>query len=206
MTTLLHLDASCRTAESRTRKLAAEFVRNWKRIHPDGSVIYRDVAANPPAHFTELMFAGVFTRSEERTPEMNRVLTESTALTDELFAADHLLFAVPMYNFNVPSTFKAYIDSIIIPHRTVSYEGAFPLGKLTGKRCTVVTTSGATYAPGTPFASFDHFEPYLRSVLAFIGITDVTFVKAEGLDFSPPPERDASYAAATSRLQEIAGA
>ena len=151
------------------------------------------------------MFASVFTRSEDRTREMNQALAESTVLTDELFAADHLLFAVPMYNFSVPSTFKAYIDSIVIPHRTVSYEAAVPQGKLSGKRCTVITTSGATYAPGTPLAPFDHFEPYLRSVLAFIGITDLTFVKAEGLDFLPPPQRDASYAAALSRLHEIAG-
>jgi len=206
MTTLLHVDASCRTTESRTRKLAAEYINNWKRAHSDGSVIYRDVAAHPPAHFTALMFASVFTRDEDRTPDMKQALTESTVLTDELFAADHLLFAVPMYNFSVPSTFKAYIDSIVIPHRTVSYDAGFPQGKLTGKHCTIVTTSGATYAPGTPLASFDHFEPYLRSVLAFIGITDVTFIKAEGLDFSPPPQRDAAYAKAASRLRELAGA
>lgn len=206
MATLLHIDASCRTGESRTRKLAADFVREWKQAHPDGTVTYRDVVASPPAHFTGLMFAGVFTRAGERTSQTEQALAESNTLTNELFAADHILFAVPMYNFSVPSTFKAYIDSIVIPHRTVSYEDDVPRGRHTGKRCTIITTSGASYAPGTPLASYDHFEPYVRSVLAFIGIHDITFIKAEGLDFLPPVQRDASYAAAETRLQEVARA
>ncbi|MEV6225015.1 NAD(P)H-dependent oxidoreductase [Nocardia fluminea] len=180
MAQLLRLDASPRRSRSHTRTLAGEFVARWSASRPDDTVIRRDLGHEPPPHLTEEWIAAAFTTPVDRTPQMREVLAYSDQLVDELFAADVLVLAVPMYNFGVPAMLKAYIDQIVRVGRTFSFdpEAAAPYTPLvSGKRAFVIVGTGdAGYEMGGPLASMNHVEPYLRTALGFIGIEDVEFV------------------------------
>ncbi|MFD8104181.1 FMN-dependent NADH-azoreductase [Nocardia fluminea] len=180
MAQLLRLDASPRRSRSHTRTLAGEFVARWSASRPDDTVISRDLGHEPPPHLTEEWIAAAFTTPGERTPQMREALAYSDELVDELFAADVLVLAVPMYNFGVPAMLKAYIDQIVRVGRTFSFdpEAAAPYTPLmSGKRAFVIVGTGdAGYEMGGPLASMNHVEPYLRTALGFIGIDDVEFV------------------------------
>ncbi len=159
MPRLLHIDASVHPEASVSRAVAASFREAWT-----GEVVHRDLAARPVPHLTR---DGVGARSVDPTDHsaeqaMAAFLQEE--LIGELLAADAYLFAVPMYNFSIPSTFKAWIDQILIPGRT---HGARPEdGPLHGRPATLIAVRGGSYAPGTPREGWDHAEPYLRTILA----------------------------------------
>ena len=132
---------------------------------------------------------------------MQQALAASDILIDEVLAADHLVFSVPMYNFSVPSTLKAYIDNIVRVGRTFAVdEGGGFRGLLSGKKALFVTSRGAIYRSGSPLHAFDHQEPYLRTVFGFMGLTDIHFVHADGLDFADEAHREKSLAAAQESL------
>src|SRR5262249_6401475 len=131
MTTLLHIDASARRGcsgrvphGSHTRRLTARFVATWRAHAPDDRVIYRDLAAQPPAPVTDRWIEAAFTPAAQRTPWMADVLGESDQLIDELIAADVIVAGVPMYNFGPPATFKAYIDNVVRIGRTFGFDRA----------------------------------------------------------------------------------
>lgn len=110
---LLEIQSSVRTSNSISRTLSREFIQIWQNFHPDGQHKQQDVGMNPPAHPTELWTTANYSPPESRTPEMKTALTESEHLIDELLWADRLLLGIPMYNFSVPSTFKAYLDNVV---------------------------------------------------------------------------------------------
>jgi FMN-dependent NADH-azoreductase len=179
MPTLLHLDSSP-LASSISRELTAEFVNTWTAAHPDGTLIHRDLAINPPTPLDAQWIAANFTPEVERTPEQRALLSHSDQLIAELKQADEYVFGVAMHNFSIPSTLKLWIDQIARAGHTFSYGENGPKGLLTGKKATILIASGGNYDAGTPFAAFNFVEPYLKAVFAFLGITNVEFVTAGG--------------------------
>lgn len=187
MTTLLHIDSSARRASSlddphgsHTRRLSARFVQRWRAAHPDDKVIHRDVGLAPPAPVSGEWIHAAFTKPAERQPWMNEVLAESDQLIDELIEADIIVAGVPMYNFSVPSTFKAYIDNIVRVGRTFGFDrgraGAPYWPLLDGYRKSVIVLSSRGdygYADGERAAHLNHVERSVETALAYIGITDV---------------------------------
>ncbi|MCE5303477.1 MAG: FMN-dependent NADH-azoreductase [Planctomycetaceae bacterium] len=179
MARLLHLDASPRGERSLSRRLTREFVEGWLRLHPDDSVVYRDVGRQPVPRVTEAWIEGAFNPPATWSADARAATQTSDLLVDEFLAADRYVFGVPMHNFGVPSTLKAYVDQIVRVGRTFTPEGR---GLATGKRLLVLTARGGTYPPGSPTAAFDLQEPWLRTIFGFIGVTEVRFIHAEGLN------------------------
>ncbi|MFI6587923.1 FMN-dependent NADH-azoreductase [Embleya sp. NPDC050493] len=177
MPSLLHLDASIRHSGSVSRELSAHFATRWRETHPDGGYTHRDLAAEPVPHIThEVREALLDPGRGHGEPPRERALTE--ALNAELRAADTVVLGVPMYNYSIPSTVKAWLDRVVTPATMVTPDGG--PGPLAGTSVVVITSRGGSYAPGTPRADWDHQEPYLRAVLSSIGLADdLEFVHAE---------------------------
>ena len=179
MPTLLHINSSPST-NSVSRELTHEFVETWKTAHPDGDVIYRDLAANPPRPIDAAWIAASYTPPNSRTKEQTETLAVSDSLIDELERADEYVIGVAMHNFSIPAVLKLWIDQIVRSGRTFSYGEQGPKGLLQGRRATIVVASGGVYPAGTPAAAMNHIDPYLKTILAFIGVTDVRFIAAGG--------------------------
>ena len=179
MSTLLHLDSSPSTS-SVSRELTHEFVEAWKAAHPGGNVIYRDLAAHPPKAIDALWIGAAYTPPSARTVEQTEILAQSEELIGELERADEYVFGVAMHNFAIPSVLKLWIDQVVRNGRTFSYGAQGPKGLLQGKKATVVVASGGVYESGTPAGAMNYIDPYLKAILAFVGVTDVKFVAAGG--------------------------
>lgn len=178
MSRVLIIESSARQHDSISRQLTRDFIAQWQSAHPTDAITLRDLAANPVPHLDETLLGGWMKPQEQRTAEELKALQRSNELTDELLAADVLVMAAPMYNFTIPSTLKAWLDHVLRAGITFKYTETGPQGLLTGKRAYVLTARGGIHAGGAS----DHQEPYLRQVMAFIGIHDVTFIHAEGLN------------------------
>jgi FMN-dependent NADH-azoreductase len=195
---LLQIDSSAR-ASSVTRRLTAKFAEEWRKNHPDGEVIQRDLSATILPQITDDWNA---TRLEESklTPAHRSYLSTSDELIEELEAADTVVIGAPMYNFTIPSSLKAWIDQIVRLGKTVGYGPNGPQGLLARKKVVVITSRGGAYEKGTAKGAFDFQEPYLRHILGFIGLTDVTFIHAEN---QAREEAAIFFAAAAERIGEI---
>jgi len=193
MKTLLQLNTSLFSEGGQSSRLAARFVADWRARNPRGEVIERDLARDPVPHLTAERFQSFLAPASERTPAQRAVVDYSDALIDEIRRADVIVIGLPMYNFGVPSTLKAYFDHIARVGVTFRYTEKGPQGLLTGKKVYVFATRGGSYA-GTPG---DTETAFVRQFLAFLGIDDVEFVYAEGLAIS-----EASKAAALSRAEQ----
>ena len=180
MANVLYINSSVRNAGSLSRQLSSEFVAKWKSANPADTVVERDLASNPVPHLTEQMMGAFFTPAEARNAEQAHVVKVSDSLVDELLAADVIVIGAPMYNFSVPSSLKAWIDHVARVGRTFQYGANGPEGLLKGKKVYVFTASGGVYSEGAAVA-FDHLTTFLRTVLGFIGLTDVQFIRAEGV-------------------------
>ncbi|MFN6497277.1 MAG: FMN-dependent NADH-azoreductase [Nostoc sp. DedQUE01] len=184
MTHLLHIDSSPRGDRSHSRRLTKEFVAAWKQSHPPDTITYRDIGRNPVPHVDEPWIAAAFTAPEQHTPQLQEAIRISDLLVDEFLAADFYVIGVPMYNFSIPSTLKAYIDQIVRIGRTVAYEpedAENPYKPLVlGKKMWIITARGASgFEPGERYGTMNHQDPYLRTVFGFIGITDISFIHIE---------------------------
>ena len=177
MKTLLQIQASIFSNGGESSRLATQFVEKWSAANPGAQVIRRDLAAQPVPHLTAERFQSFLAKPEERTPEQQAVASFSDGLIDELERADVIVLGLPMYNFGVPSTLKAYFDHVARAGKTFKYTATGPQGLLTGKKAVVFATRGGLYA-GTPL---DSQTGYVRDFLRFLGIEDVEFVYAEGL-------------------------
>jgi FMN-dependent NADH-azoreductase len=180
MPTLLHLDSSALGEASISRHLTSEFVDSWKLANPDGKVITRDLTKSGLVTIDAAWIGAAYTPEASRTAEQKQALALSDELLEELFAADEYVFGVPMHNFSIPGVFKLWIDQIARAGRTFAYVDGAPKGLLTGKKATFLITSGGVYDAGTAMASFNFVEPYLRTVFAFLGVTETTFQNAGG--------------------------
>ncbi|MHC2145155.1 FMN-dependent NADH-azoreductase [Pseudomonas sp. 210_17 TE3656] len=178
MSRVLVIESSARQQGSISRQLTSDFVSQWQAAHPGDQVTLRDLALNPVPHLDANLLGGWMKPEEQRNSDELQALARSNELTDEVLAADVLVLAAPMYNFTIPSTLKAWLDHVLRAGITFKYTETGPQGLLTGKKAYILTARGGIHAG----ASSDHQEPYLRQVMAFIGIHDVTFIHAEGLN------------------------
>jgi FMN-dependent NADH-azoreductase len=201
MKTLLTLRTSIHSTQGTSSRLAADFVAAWRDANPAALVIERDLARDPVPHLTEERFAAFLAKPEARTPGQQAVAGFSDALIDELHAADTIVIGLPMYNFGIPSTLKAYFDHVARSGRTFRYTEQGPEGLLEGKKAVVFAARGGLYA-GTPK---DTQTGYVRDFLGFLGIEDVEFVYAEGLAMGEAPRKQALDAAA-GRIRTLADA
>jgi FMN-dependent NADH-azoreductase len=180
MTTILYLNSSVRSTGSVSRQLSGEFVEKLKSAHPGAKVVTRDLAANPLPHLSESMVGAYFTPPEQRNDEQKQLIQTSDEVVTELLAADIVVVGAPMYNFSVSSTLKSWIDHVARAGVTFKYTETGPVGLVHGKKFVIFTSRSGVYSSG-PAKAMDFQETYLRGVLGFLGITDVSFVSAEGL-------------------------
>ncbi|RZI42653.1 FMN-dependent NADH-azoreductase [Herbaspirillum sp. HC18] len=199
MQTLLQLNSSLFTANGQSTLLSNEFVKKWQAGNPDGKVIVRDLAAEPVPHLDAQRFGAFLAKPDERNAQQQTVVDFSDALIEEIRGADVIVLGLPMYNFGIPSTLKAYFDHIARAGVTFQYTANGPVGLLTGKKAYVFATRGGMYA-GTPL---DTQTSYLRDFLRFLGIADVEFVYAEGLAMGEEGKQ-ASLAKAGDVIRQLA--
>ena len=177
---LLHVVSSILGQGSVSRTLSAEIAAAQTALHPGLEVSYRDLAAAPVGHLNGAHLAA----AQGAVPAdvaTERDIALGEAMLDEFLAADIVVIGAPMYNFSVPSQLKAWIDRLAVAGKTFRYTAEGPQGLAGGKKVIIASSRGGFYGPGMPAAPFDHQESYLRAVFGFFGITDVTFVRAEGV-------------------------
>jgi FMN-dependent NADH-azoreductase len=179
MSTILHLDSSPLPA-SISRELTREFIATWKMAHPNGTVIYRDLAAHAPKPIDAAWVFASYTPEASRTPEQEALLAPSDELIAELARADEYVIGVAMHNFAIPSVLKLWVDQIVRAGSTFAYGANGARGLLQGKKATVLSASGGVYDAGTPAATANFMDPYLKMVLGFVGVTETTFITAGG--------------------------
>ncbi len=194
MTHLLHIDASARPGRagehahgSQTRALSHRFVSRWMQARPGDVVVHRDVGLQPPPALTADWVPAAFSPPESRTPAQRAVLAQSDQLVDELLRANVLVLGVPMYNFGPPAAFKAWLDLIVRIGRTFDYmperadDPYLPLLTDRPRRAVLLSSRGGHgYDEGGAMAHMNHLDPAVRTVLGFIGITDVHCIAIEG--------------------------
>lgn len=182
---LLHIDSSILGANSVSRALSAEIVARQKALHPDLEVTYRDLATDAALHLSGAHLAA-FQGGKVDDAALGADLAAGGAYLDELFAADIIVIGAPMYNFSIPSQLKAWIDRVVVAGKTFRYGANGPESLLPkGKKVFIASSRGSIYAPDGPTAALEHHESYLKGVLSFIGLDDVTVVRAEGLGVGP---------------------
>ena len=177
MSSLLRIDASSRLTGSHSRALADAFETAWSARFPGGTIVRRDLVANPVAHIHETTIAGFYTPPESLDRKLKGAIALSDELIGELNAADTVLIATPMYNFSVPSALKSWIDQIVRINRTFSYDGTNFVGLVKAKRVVVVAAFGAA-GYGGAMAAADFVTPYLKFLFSFLGVSDVTVIPA----------------------------
>jgi FMN-dependent NADH-azoreductase len=185
--TLLQINTSIFSAGGQSSRLADRFVAAWRASNPDGRVVVRDLAREPLPHIDADRFGAFVAQPGERTPAQRAVVDQSDALIDEIRRAEVIVLGLPMYNFGLPSTLKAYFDHIARAGVTFRYTDKGPVGLLTGKKVYVFATRGGLYA-GTPR---DTQTPYVRDFLTFLGLDDIEFIHAEGLAISEAAKQQA---------------
>lgn len=198
---LLRIDSSARR-NSVSRRLTEKFVETWKKENPGLEVVSRDLATTELPLITDEWTLAAHSDPAKLTPAQRETLAVSDALIDELLAADTIVIGAPMYNFTVSAPLKAWIDQVVRAGRTVLWGANGAAGTLKGKKVVVLTSRGGSYRPGTRTAQYDYQEPYLRHILGFIGLTDVTFIHAENQ--KPGELAEAARAAAIEELQHTA--
>ncbi|MGB5996270.1 MAG: FMN-dependent NADH-azoreductase [Marinomonas sp.] len=181
MTTLLRIDSSASGENSKSRQLADEFVEQWLAKNPNGTVVVRDVNANPLPHFTSETLGALFTPAEDRSPAQQAIVALGDELIEELEAADVIAISAPIYNFSIPSTLKAYFDYISRAGRTFKYTETGPVGLLS-KDAYLFSASGS-FLTGSPM---DHQLPYLKTFLSFLGLTVKDSFVAGGQSMGEP--------------------
>ena len=200
MRTLLKLNTSIFGGNGASSRLTDAFVARWLAAHPGAGVIERDLASDPVPHLTAEVFAGFNAQPGERSPAQQRAVDVSDALIDELKRADVFVLGLPMYNFGVPSTLKAYFDYIGRGGKTFRYTENGPEGLLTGKKAYVFAARGGVYADAS-----DTETAYVRQFLSFLGITDIEFVYAEGLALGDAA-RTVAFESAARAIEQLTDA
>lgn len=195
---ILQINSSSRPDASHSSRLASAIVERVQTSQGKGQVTVRDLGRTPVAELDEAALQALFTPAEQRTAEQAERVAIDDALIAEIQAADVVVLGVPMYNFGVPAQLKNWIDAIARARVTFTYTEKGPVGLLTGKKVYVALTRGGRYR-NTPA---DTQVPYLKTVLAFLGMSDVQFVYAEGLAMGPQAEQD-GLADAHAQIDEL---
>jgi FMN-dependent NADH-azoreductase len=177
---VLHIISSSRGEASVSLKLGNAIIEKIKFKNPDSTVKVRDLTKTVFPHLEEAHIQSFFTKPEDRTPEQQLAVAHSDEAIDELFDADAIVIGVPMYNFSIPSTLKTWIDHIARVGKTFTVNENGLVGLIQGKKVYLAIASGNVYTSG-PYVAYDHTENYLKIILGFVGLTDVTVYRAEGL-------------------------
>jgi FMN-dependent NADH-azoreductase len=196
MTNILIVDSAATGEASVSRKLTAEFAAQARTHDPEVTIVHRDVGRQPIPHLTEETVRGIRGDAETEAERQTRDLSDR--LIAELQDADVIVLGAPMYNFGMPSTLKAWFDHVLRARVTFRYTENGPEGLLKGKRAIVIESRAGFYSEG-PAAGMDSQEPHIRTLLGFMGITDVTFVRAEKLAFGP----EAATTAVTEAMAQL---
>lgn len=197
MSKLLHIDSSILGGNSVSRQLTAQIVASWRAAHPATEVGYLDLAVETPGHFSaDAMGFRLPPSSEQLNETQKRENALSEALVSQFLAADVLVIGAPLYNFTIPTQLKAWIDRIAQIGRTFKYTDKGPVGLAGGKTVIVASTRGGMYSTSDAGNAMEHQESYLKTIFGFFGVTDVRFVRAEGLGMG-----DAAKAAALASAE-----
>src|ERR1700682_2388713 len=196
MTTILQINSAARSQGAQSTLLANELTAKLQQSNPGANVVVRDLLADALPHLDDSILGAFFTPADQRSAEQAAVAARSEALIGALQAADIIVIGAPMYNFGVSSQLKTYFDWIARAGITFRYTQNGPVGLVTGKKVFIMSARGGKYA-GTPN---DTQTPYLTSFLGFLGMTDVSFIYAEGLNLGP----DSAGAALAGAREAIA--
>ena len=194
---LLHIDSSVLGPNSASRALSAEIVARQVSLHPGMAVMRRDLADDAALHLSSAHLAA-WQGGAIADAGLGADLAKGGTYLEELIAADIIVIGAPMYNFSVPSQLKAWIDRVVVAGKTFRYGANGAEGLLKNKKVFIASSRGNVYTPGSPAAALEHHESYLTGVLSFIGLTDITIVRAEGLAFGPEAK-----AAAMSKARAV---
>jgi FMN-dependent NADH-azoreductase len=184
MKKLLHIDSSVLGPHSVSRQLSAAIVERLRRATPDLEVAYRDLTVTPLAHLSGAHLAAAQGAANPDASVQQEIAT-SRAVLAEFLVADTIVLGAPMYNFTIPSQLKAWIDRIVIAGKTFKYGAQGPEGLAGNKRVIAAVSRGGFYGAGTPAAALEHLETYLRGVFGFIGVKDLEFISADGIQIGP---------------------
>jgi FMN-dependent NADH-azoreductase len=176
MAHLLHVDSSALSSGSVSKEIADTFRKAWQEAHPFGTITHRDLGLDPVPALGEAGIHAAFAPADQHTAEQAEAFGLRSRLVEEVLAADAYLLTVPMYNWGVPATFKAWLDQVIMSGRTLSFGEDQPLA---GRPATVVLAYGGGYDPGTPREGWDFVQPYLETVLGKALGLDLTVIKAQ---------------------------
>ncbi|MDR5753237.1 MULTISPECIES: NAD(P)H-dependent oxidoreductase [unclassified Caballeronia] len=202
---VMHVDASAKRERSNSRALSRFFIERLRTEGVDVEIDYLDVTVDTPPHVTEAYAIAIYTQEKDRTPAMKATLAASDALCRRVLEADALVFAMPMYNWSMPSAFKAFVDSITRTGITyVHTEDGRIEGRLGRQKVIFITSRGADLRPGTPFSPMDALTPALRAAFGFLGVAEPTFVDAQPLQFSDQEARTQALERARDELSAIA--
>lgn len=199
---LLHVDTSILDDQSASRQLSRAIVQRLRDSRDGTTVTTYDLVADPVGHLTAAEFFA-FQGVVPDAHDAQQAVTRNAAILEDFLNADVIVIGAPMYNFALPSQLRAWLDRLAVPGRTFRYTANGVEGLAVGKRVVVASTRGGLYGEGTPMAALDHQENYLRGFFGFLGVTDITFVRAEGLAFGPEA-RTAALAAALAEAQQLA--
>jgi len=199
---LLHVDASILGDSSVSRRLTAAIVERLRQRHPGIQVTYYDLGSQPIGHLTAAHL-GAAPGSGADDAALQQDLARGRGALEDFLGADIVVIGAPMYNFSVSSQLKAWIDRLAVAGKTFRYTEQGPRGLAGGKKVIVASSRGGFYGPDTPAASLDHQESYLRGIFGFFGISDIGFIRAEGLNVSAE-QRQAAIDAATAEAARLA--
>ncbi|AZC26936.1 MULTISPECIES: NAD(P)H-dependent oxidoreductase [Pseudomonas] len=201
---LLHVDASAKGERSNSRALGRYFIEQLQAQGLELEIDYLDLAREAPAAVTEAFAIATYTAPQARTEQMRQTLAASDVLCERLLQADACLFAMPMYNWSMPSSFKAYIDNITRTELTYLNTADGIVGQLSRQKVLFLTSRGADLRPGNPMAWMDALTPALRAAFAFIGVQHPQFVDAQPLQFADPQARGEALERARGELLQVA--
>lgn len=201
MSNILLITSSPRGAASHSTRVAAELAAKLREADPASTLVVRDLVADPLPHIDADYSTGIYTPAETRTQRQAEVVAVSDAVVDEVFAADTIILATGFINFGISSTLKSWVDHVARSGKTFAYGESGPKGLVTGKKVYVVLASGGVYSEGGA-VQMDHAIPYLRSVLGFLGMTDVEVIRVEGVGMGPEATA-AALDKATTRIEAL---
>jgi FMN-dependent NADH-azoreductase len=204
MTKLLHIDSSVLGPHSVSRKVSAAIVDRLLKATPALQVSYRDLTTVPLSHLSGSHLAAA-QGALQADASLQQDLAIGQAVMAEFLAADIVVLGAPMYNFTIPSQLKAWIDRILVAGKTFKYGANGPEGLAGNKRVIVAISRGGFYATGTPLAALEHLESYLRGVFAFIGVTNLEFISADGIQVGPE-HREKALAGALEAVTNLRAA
>ncbi len=202
MPTILSIQSSPNMISSASRAVSKSYIDKYVASRPNTEVVDLDLVSSPPSHIGPHHLQAFFSPPEEHGPESEAALAVSDAYIAQLMDADVLVLGTPMHNFGIASTMKSWIDNILRAGKTFNYTENGPVGLLSGKKAVIAVGSGGIYSEGF-MQGFEHCGNYLRDILAIIGLTDVTILRAEGLAMSPEAAEE-GLAAGQAEAERIA--